>query len=90
MILILILKCRAQDEFSLEIDFGAMELSTPHLTISSAIGNGLNYISKFTSTRLSGSSDKAKPLLDYLLALKHREEVHELSRKMNNLIIFKK
>lgn len=75
--MILILTCRAQDEYALEIDFGAMDFSTPHLTISSAIGNGLNYISKFTSTRLSGSSDKAKPLLDYLLALNYRGEVNE-------------
>ncbi|KAK2664616.1 hypothetical protein Ddye_003190 [Dipteronia dyeriana] len=64
----------AKDENALEIDFGAVDFTTPHLTLSSSIGNGMNYISKFMSSRLISSSDKAKPLVDYLLDLNHRGE----------------
>ncbi|XP_011047767.1 PREDICTED: sucrose synthase 7-like isoform X1 [Populus euphratica] len=64
----------ANNENALEVDFGAMDFSTPRLTLSSSIGIGLNYMSKFMSSKLRGSSDAAKPLLDYLLALDHQGE----------------
>nr|XP_034925681.1 sucrose synthase 7-like [Populus alba]TKS17424.1 sucrose synthase 7-like isoform X2 [Populus alba] len=64
----------ASNENALEVDFEAMDFSTPRLTLSSSIGNGLNYMSKFMSSKLRGSSDAAKPLLDYLLALEHQGE----------------
>ncbi|KAF9671215.1 hypothetical protein SADUNF_Sadunf12G0024300 [Salix dunnii] len=64
----------ANSENALEVDFGAMDFSTPRLTLSSSIGNGVNYTSKFVSSKLSGSSGAAKPLLDYLLALNHQGE----------------
>lgn len=67
--------CRANDENALEIDFGAMDFSIPHLTLSSSIGNGVSYIPKFISSKITGTSDAAKPLLDYLLALNHQGEV---------------
>ncbi|KAF0934530.1 hypothetical protein E2562_025626 [Oryza meyeriana var. granulata] len=54
----------------LEVDFGALDdLSTPHLTLPSSIGNGAHFVSRFLSSKLS---DNKKPLLDYLLALSHR------------------
>uniref|UniRef100_A0A0D9VN35 Sucrose synthase n=1 Tax=Leersia perrieri TaxID=77586 RepID=A0A0D9VN35_9ORYZ len=53
----------------LEIDFGALDLSTPHLTLPSSIGNGAHLASRFLSSKLS---DNKKPLLDYLLSLSHR------------------
>ncbi|CAN6232801.1 unnamed protein product [Urochloa humidicola] len=63
----------AQDDNSLEVDFGALDdLSTPRLTLPSSIGNGLQFISRFMSSKLAGSG--MKPLLDYLLALSHRGE----------------
>jgi sucrose synthase len=71
--------CRANNENALELDFGAMDFSTPRLTLSSSIGNGVNYMSKFMSSKLSGSSEAAKPLLDYLLALNHQGEVGVLT-----------
>lgn len=55
-----------------------MDFSSPHLTLSSSIGNGVNYVSKFMSTTLSANSEKAKQFLDYLLALNHRGEVTAL------------
>lgn len=66
---------RATDENALEIDFGAFDFSIPHLTLNSSIGNGLSYVSKFMTSKLSGVSENAKPLVDYLLALNHQGEV---------------
>ncbi|XP_071705255.1 sucrose synthase 7-like [Rutidosis leptorrhynchoides] len=64
----------AKDENALELDFGAFDISTPQLTLPSSIGNGFGYISKFTTSRLSGDIEDAKPLLDHLLALNHHGE----------------
>ncbi|CAN4078436.1 unnamed protein product [Withania somnifera] len=66
------LKCRAKDEYALEIDFGAVDFSTPRLTLSSSIGNGLSYVSKFLTSKLNASSASAQPLVDYLLTLNHQ------------------
>ncbi|KAF0926117.1 hypothetical protein E2562_021830 [Oryza meyeriana var. granulata] len=64
----------AKDDNSLEVDFGALDLSTPHLTLPSSIGNGLQFVSKFMSSKLSGKPESMKPLLDYLLTLNYRGE----------------
>ncbi|KAL5214480.1 hypothetical protein ABZP36_003632 [Zizania latifolia] len=65
----------AKDDNSLEVDFGALDLSTPHLTLPSSIGNGLQFISKIMSSKLSDKPESMKPLLDYLLTLNYRGEV---------------
>jgi sucrose synthase len=57
------------DDSQLEVDFGALDLSTPHLTLPSSIGKGAHLVSRFMSSKLT---DNKKPLLDYLLALSHR------------------
>nr|APT67192.1 Susy7 [Bambusa emeiensis] len=64
----------ANDDNSLEVDFGALDLSTPHMTLPSSIGNGLQLVSKFLSSKLSNKPESMKPLLDYLLALNYRGE----------------
>lgn len=69
--------CRSNDENALEVDFRAIDFSTPHLTLSSSIGNGLNFVSKFTSSKLAGRLENAQPLVDYLLSLNHEGEVWE-------------
>ena len=67
---------RAKDDNSLEVDFGALDLSTPHLTLPSSIGNGLQFVSKFMSSKLGDKPEiSMKPLLDYLLSLNYRGEV---------------
>lgn len=66
---------RLKSEDTVEVDFGAFDFCMPRLTLPSSIGNGFNYISKFTTSKLSGDLENAKPLLDYLLALNHRGEV---------------
>ncbi|KAF3438388.1 hypothetical protein FNV43_RR21150 [Rhamnella rubrinervis] len=64
----------ANDEHSLVIDFGAINYSIPCTTLPSSIGNGVKYISKFMSTKLSGNSESAKPLLEHLKALNYKGE----------------
>ncbi|VAH11696.1 unnamed protein product [Triticum turgidum subsp. durum] len=56
---------RARDDNSLEVDFGALDLSTPHLTPPSSIGNGMQFVSRIMSWKLSGKPESMKPLLDY-------------------------
>ncbi|KAK3013080.1 hypothetical protein RJ639_008677, partial [Escallonia herrerae] len=84
----------ANDENALEVDFGAFDLSTPRLTLPSSIGNGVNFISKFITTKFSKSSGSAKPLLEYLLALNHQgenlminETLHTVSKLQETLIV---
>ncbi|KAJ3672311.1 hypothetical protein LUZ60_007032 [Juncus effusus] len=64
----------AKDDNALEVDFGALDLSTPHLTLPSSIGNGMQFISRFMSSKLGDKTDNMKPLLDYLLTLNYRGE----------------
>ncbi|KAK9996706.1 hypothetical protein SO802_021392 [Lithocarpus litseifolius] len=64
----------ANDENALEIDFGAIEFSTPRMTLSSSIGNGANFISAFMTSRLHGKCGSEKLLLEYLQALNHHGE----------------
>ncbi|KAM3298470.1 hypothetical protein ACQJBY_040098 [Aegilops geniculata] len=64
----------AKDDNSLEVDFGALDLSTPHLTLPSSIGNGMQFVSKFMSSKLNDKPESMKPLLDYLLTLNYRGE----------------
>lgn len=86
IILIIIIKCvvldskswsyrRANDENALEVDFGAIEFTTPHLTIPSSIGEGLSYTTKFLTSKLSGKLENSQPLVDYLLSLDYQGEV---------------
>ncbi|XP_047090368.1 sucrose synthase 7-like [Lolium rigidum] len=78
----------AKDDNSLEIDFGALDLSTPHLTLPSSIGNGMQFVSKFMSSKLSDKPESMKPLLDYLLSLNYRGEklmVNETIDTVNKL-----
>lgn len=66
---------RAKDDNALEVDFGALDLSTPRLTLPSSIGNGLQFVTRFMSSKLAERPDSMKPLLDYLLTLNYRGEV---------------
>ncbi|GFP82406.1 sucrose synthase 5 [Phtheirospermum japonicum] len=73
----------ANDENALEIDFGAMDFSMPRLTLSSSIGNGVNYISKFLTSKLNSSS--AQSLVDYLLSLNHQGEKLMINETLNTV-----
>ncbi|KAB5516767.1 hypothetical protein DKX38_027415 [Salix brachista] len=64
----------ANDANALEVDFGAFDFSVPHLTLSSSIGNGIGFVSKFLTSKLSGRLENAQPLVDYLLSLNHQGE----------------
>ncbi|KAJ8752468.1 hypothetical protein K2173_004756 [Erythroxylum novogranatense] len=75
----------ANDDNALEIDFEAVDFSTPRLTLSSSIGNGLDHISKFMSSELTKTSDSAKPLLDYLLTLNYHGEKLMINEKLDTV-----
>lgn len=47
----------------------------PHLTLSSSIGNGVGYVSKFLTSKLNNNVESAQSLVDYLLTLNHQEQV---------------
>ncbi|KAE9596113.1 putative sucrose synthase [Lupinus albus] len=64
----------ASDENAFEADFGAFDFPIPHLTLSSSIGNGLEFVSKFLTSRLSGEYAKKQAIVDYLLSLNHQGE----------------
>ncbi|KAM1017858.1 hypothetical protein EV2_048379 [Malus domestica] len=73
----------SNDENALEVDFRAIDFSTPHLTLSSSIGNGINYVTKFTTSKLAGKLENAQPLVDYLLSLNHQGEQLILNETLN-------
>ncbi|KAM7268172.1 hypothetical protein ACFE04_010338 [Oxalis oulophora] len=62
----------AKDDNASELDFGAVDFTVPHLSLSSSIGNGLHFVSKFVTSKLSGKVENAQPLVDYLLTLEHQ------------------
>ncbi|CAN6936910.1 unnamed protein product [Brassica oleracea] len=80
----------AKDEHALELDFGAIDFTTPRLNLSSSIGNGADYISKFISSKLGGKSDKLEPLLNYLLRLNHHGENLMVNEGINTVAKLKK
>ncbi|KAJ8752187.1 hypothetical protein K2173_003795 [Erythroxylum novogranatense] len=73
----------AKDEHALELDFGAFDFSIPHLSLSSSIGNGVNFVSKFFTSKLSGRLENAQPLVDYLLSLNHQGEKLMINEALN-------
>ncbi|KAG2252978.1 hypothetical protein Bca52824_083114 [Brassica carinata] len=75
----------AKDENALELDFGAIDFTTPRLNLSSSIGNGADYISKFISSKLGGNTDKLEPLLNYLLRLNHHGENLMINEDINTV-----
>ncbi|KAL5721659.1 sucrose synthase [Ranunculus cassubicifolius] len=75
----------AKDENVLELDFGAFDHSMPKLTLSSSIGNGVNYISKFMSSKLRGDTGSSKVFLDYLIALNRQGENLMINEKLNTV-----
>lgn len=70
---------RATDENSFEADFGAFDFQIPQLTLSSSIGNGLEFTSKFLTSKLTGKLEKTQAIVDYLLTLNHQGEVSEIT-----------
>ena len=59
----------------MELNFSAFDFTTPRLTLSSSIGNGVSLVSKFLTTKLNGNPQTAQPLVDYLVSLNHQGEV---------------
>ncbi|CAA0814534.1 Sucrose synthase 6 [Striga hermonthica] len=76
----------ANDENALEIDFGAMDFSLPRLTLSSSIGNGVGYITKFLTSKINNNSHAStNSLIDYLLTLNHQGEKLMINETLNTV-----
>ncbi|CAK9169802.1 unnamed protein product [Ilex paraguariensis] len=73
----------ANDQNALEADFGALDFSMPHLTLSSSIGNGVSFISKFLTSKTNDGQWSAQPLIDYLLSLNHQGEKLMINETLN-------
>ncbi|XP_021745173.1 sucrose synthase 5-like isoform X1 [Chenopodium quinoa] len=73
----------AKDDNALEVDFGALEYSTPRLALSSSIGKGIYFISKFLSSKLYGEKEAAKPLVEHLLSMKHHDDKLMINETLN-------
>lgn len=69
--------CRANDENAFEADFGAFDFGIPKLSLSSSIGNGLQFVSKFLASKTTGKLTKTQAMVNYLLRLNHHGEVSE-------------
>ncbi|KAI4307712.1 hypothetical protein L6164_030869 [Bauhinia variegata] len=74
----------ANDENAFEADFGAFDFSIPHLSLPSSIGNGLNFVSKFLTAKLSGKVAKTQALVDYLVSLSHQGESLMINETLNS------
>ncbi|XP_010270734.1 PREDICTED: sucrose synthase 7-like isoform X4 [Nelumbo nucifera] len=75
----------ATDENALEVDFGALDFSMPQLSLSSSIGNGANFISKFMAYKIRKHAKSANPLVDYLIALNHQGENLMINETLNTV-----
>ncbi|KAG4966513.1 hypothetical protein JHK84_041093 [Glycine max] len=74
----------ATDENSFEADFGAFDFQIPQLTLSSSIGNGLQFTSKFLTSKLTGKLEKTQAIVDYLLTLNHQGESLMINESLNS------
>ncbi|BAU02606.1 hypothetical protein LR48_Vigan10g045900 [Vigna angularis] len=75
----------ANDENALELDFGAIDFTTPRMVLSSSIGSGLNFTTKILTSRLSEGSPSVNPLLEYLLSLNYQGENLMINDTLNTM-----
>ncbi|KVI08673.1 Glycosyl transferase, family 1 [Cynara cardunculus var. scolymus] len=75
----------ADDENALEVDFGAMNFNMPTMSLSSSIGNGVNFASKFITSKLYAQSGSQQLLVDYLLSLNHLGEKLMINDTLNTI-----
>ncbi|XP_047317282.1 sucrose synthase 5-like [Impatiens glandulifera] len=76
----------AKDENALELDFGALDFSTPKMLLPTSIGKGLDFTSRFVASKIGGAnSDESRQLLDYLLALAHQGEKLMINDMLNTV-----
>lgn len=66
---------RAKNENALEVDFGAFDYQTPHLSVPASIGKGLQFTSRFIASKMDGKIKNMTLLLDYLIDLNYRGDV---------------
>ncbi|KAL4577836.1 hypothetical protein LXL04_013950 [Taraxacum kok-saghyz] len=75
----------ANDENALELDFGSMNFKLPTMSLSSSIGHGVNFASKFITSKLYAQSGGQQLLVDYLLSLNHQGEKIMVNETLNTV-----
>lgn len=75
----------ANDENALELDFGSMDFKLPTMSLSSSIGHGVNFASKFITSKLYAQSGSQQLLVDYLLSLNHQGEKLMVNETLNTV-----
>ncbi|CAI9265475.1 unnamed protein product [Lactuca saligna] len=75
----------ANDENALELDFGSMDFKSPTMSLSSSIGHGVNFASKFITSKLYAQSGSQQLLVDYLLSLDHQGENLMVNETLNTV-----
>ncbi|KAF5798456.1 putative sucrose synthase [Helianthus annuus] len=75
----------ANDANASEIDFGAMDFKMPTMSLSSSIGNGVHFTSKFITSKLYAQSGCQQLLVDYLLSLNHQGEKLMINDTLNTV-----
>ncbi|XP_031407618.1 sucrose synthase 6 isoform X2 [Punica granatum] len=76
----------AKDDYALEIDFEAVDFTTPRMALPSSIGNGLGFITKTITSRIGRKSNhNAKPLVDFLLSLNYQGENLMINENLNTV-----
>lgn len=73
----------ANDENALELDFGSMDFKLPSMSLSSSIGHGVDFASKFITSKLYAQSGSQQLLVDYLLSLNHQGEELMVNETLN-------
>ncbi|KAL3716353.1 hypothetical protein ACJRO7_008023 [Eucalyptus globulus] len=75
----------ANDDNALEIDFEAIDFTTPRMALPSSIGNGMNFVTKLMTSKLSKDSQSAKSFLEFLLILNHHGENLIINQNLNTV-----
>ncbi|CAH1437051.1 unnamed protein product [Lactuca virosa] len=75
----------ANDENALELDFGSMDFKSPTMSLSSSIGHGVNFASKFITSKLYAQSGSQQLLVDYLVSLDHQGENLMVNETLNTV-----
>ncbi|XP_027122896.2 sucrose synthase 7 [Coffea arabica] len=75
----------SKDENALELDFRAFDFGIPRLALTSSVGKGISYISKFMASKFIGDPESAKPLVEYLLTLNHQGENLMINDTLNTV-----
>eukprot|EP00850_Spirogloea_muscicola_P009246 SM000051S17606 [mRNA] locus=s51:737018:741274:+ [translate_table: standard] len=76
---------REVGEYQLELDFEPFNASFPKLTQSRSIGNGVQFLNRFLSSRMFHQDASLQPLLDFLRLHKHAGQTLLISEDLKDI-----